>query len=37
MCSLFLGMDPYLEAPRIWSDFHGDLAGKICAVLNRHP
>ena len=21
------GMDPYIEHPEIWSDFHGDLAG----------
>ncbi len=35
MPSPFPGMDPYIEAPRIWSDFHGDLAGEIRAVLNR--
>ena len=35
MPSPFPGMDPYIESPRIWSDFHGDLAGEIRAVLNR--
>lgn len=35
MPSPFPRMDPYIEAPRIWSDFHGDLAGEIRAVLNR--
>src|SRR5215510_6566822 len=23
------GMDPYIEAPDIWSDFHGDLAAEM--------
>ena len=36
MPSPFPGMDPYIEAPRIWSDFHGDLAAEIRAELNRH-
>lgn len=35
MLSPFPGMDPYIEVPRIWSDFHGDLAGEIRASLNR--
>lgn len=35
MLSPFPGMDPYIEAPRIWSDFHAGLAGEIRAVLNR--
>lgn len=35
MLSPFPGMDPYSESPRIWSDFHGDLAGEIRAILNR--
>ncbi|MFN8442429.1 MAG: DUF4058 family protein [Caldilineaceae bacterium] len=35
MQSPFPGMDPFIEAPRIWSDFHGDLAGEIRAELNR--
>lgn len=33
MESPFPGMDPYIEAPRIWSDFHGDLAAEIRAEL----
>lgn len=28
-------MDPYLEAPEIWQDFHGRLAEAISAELNR--
>jgi hypothetical protein len=28
-------MDPYIESPRIWSDFHSGLADEIRAVLNR--
>jgi hypothetical protein len=28
-------MDPYIEDPEIWSDFHGDLAAEIRAALNR--
>src|SRR5947209_17827411 len=28
-------MDPYLEAPDIWPDFHDRLAGQISAELNR--
>jgi hypothetical protein len=28
-------MDPYLEAPRRWLDFHNDLAAEIRAALNR--
>lgn len=35
MPSPFLGMDPYIEAPRVWTDFHGGLAGEIRARLNR--
>jgi len=35
MPSPFPGMDPYIETPRIWSDFHNDLAGEIRAELNR--
>ena len=34
MPSPFPGMDPYIEDPEIWSDFHGDLAGEIRATLN---
>lgn len=29
------GMDPYIEAADIWSDFHGDLAAEMRAELNR--
>ena len=29
------GMDPYIEAPDIWSDFHGDVAAEMRAELNR--
>jgi hypothetical protein len=29
------GMDPYIETPDIWSDFHGDVAAEMRAELNR--
>ena len=29
------GMDPYVEALDIWSDFHGDVAAEMRAELNR--
>ena len=32
MPSPFPGMDPYIEAPDIWSDFHGDLAAEMRGV-----
>ncbi|NUQ63676.1 MAG: DUF4058 family protein, partial [Pirellulales bacterium] len=35
MPSPFPGMDPYIEHPEVWSDFHGDLAAEIRADLNR--
>ncbi len=35
MPSPFPGMDPYLEAPDIWPDFHSGLAGEIRAELNN--
>jgi len=35
MPSPFPGMDPYLEAPDIWPDFHEALAGEIRGVLNQ--
>ena len=35
MPSPFPGMAPYIEAPDIWSDFHGDLAAEMRAELNR--
>lgn len=28
-------MDPYIEDPEIWSDFHGRLADEISAQLNQ--
>jgi hypothetical protein len=28
-------MDPYIEHPEVWSDFHGDLAAEIRADLNK--
>ncbi len=34
MPSPFPGMDPYIEHPDVWSDFHGDFAGEIRARLN---
>ncbi len=34
MPSPFPGMDPYIEAPKVWSDFHADLAGEMRADLN---
>jgi Protein of unknown function (DUF4058) len=34
MPSPFLGMDPYIETPELWSDFHSDLASEIRAGLN---
>lgn len=33
--SPFPGMDPYIEDPEVWSDFHGDLAAEIRAELNK--
>jgi len=35
MPSPFPGMDPYIEHPEVWSDFHGDLAAEIRADLNK--
>jgi hypothetical protein len=35
MRSPFPGMDPYLESPDIWPDFHDQLAGQIARNLNR--
>src|SRR5438067_1184790 len=28
-------MDPYIETPRLWPDFHSDLAGEARAQLNQ--
>lgn len=36
MPSPFPGMDPYLEDPHIWPDFHNRLAEKTSEVLNRN-
>ena len=35
MSSPFPGMDPYIETPELWSDFHNNLASEIQAHLNR--
>jgi len=35
MPSPFPGMDPYIESPALWSDFHNNLASEIQAQLNR--
>lgn len=35
MPSPFPGMDPYLETPEIWPDFHNNLAPEIQGQLNR--
>lgn len=35
MPSPFPGMDPYIEQPRLWMDFHSDLAAEIRTELNR--
>jgi hypothetical protein len=35
MPSPFPGMDPYLEEPGIWSQFHAGLTVRIAAELNR--
>lgn len=35
MLSPFPGMDPYLEAPDIWPDFHDRMAEQISRDLNR--
>jgi len=35
MRSPFPGMDPYIEGPEIWTDFHADLAPGIRWDLNR--
>ena len=35
MPSPFPGMDPYIEDPEIWNDFHSDLAAEMRADLNR--
>lgn len=34
--TIFPGMDPYLEAPDIWPDFHDRLAATLSAMLNAN-
>ena len=36
MPSPFPGMDPYLEGPDIWPDFHAAFACELSAFLNQH-
>lgn len=35
MRSPFPGMDPYLESPKYWSDFHGRFISDWCVALNE--
>src|SRR5437588_2559407 len=35
MPSPFPGMDPWLESPYIWPDFHNKLANQLCDSLNE--
>lgn len=35
MPSPFPGMDPYIETPEVWGDFHGAFAAEIRAALNK--
>jgi hypothetical protein len=35
MPSPFPGMDPYLEQPEVWPEFHNNLAAEIQGYLNR--
>lgn len=35
MQSPFPGMDPYIEQPSLWGDFHNGLAGEIRSALNH--
>lgn len=35
MPSPFPGMDPYIEQPSLWGDFHNNLASEMQALLNR--
>ena len=35
MPSPFPGMDPYLEQPEIWADFHGSFLMGLQAELKR--
>src|SRR4051812_487848 len=36
MKSPFPGMDPYIEASRLWADFHDDLIAEIKRALAPH-
>src|SRR5205085_2893700 len=36
MLSPFPGMDPYIETPALWLEFHSNLATEIQAQLNRN-
>ncbi len=36
MPSPFPGMDPYIEDPEVWSDFHSGLAAEIRETLNQN-
>lgn len=36
MPSPFPGMDPYLESPKHWSDFHYRFIAHWCEILNEH-
>ncbi|MBI3760721.1 MAG: DUF4058 family protein [Chloroflexi bacterium] len=36
MPSPFPGMDPYIEDPALWQDFHNNLASEIQGQLNSH-
>ena len=35
MASPFPGMDPWLESPYIWPDFHNKFANQLCDSLNE--
>ena len=35
MPSPFPGMDPYLERPEVWPEFHNNLAAEIQGYLNQ--
>ncbi len=35
MASPFPGMDPYIEGPDLWSDFHNSVAYEIRVQLNQ--
>jgi hypothetical protein len=37
MPSPFPGMDPYIETPALWSDFHNNLRIKFTTPVERVP